>query len=100
MKIMEFVTVTVQNKNGTTGKTQPDGSKTWLDFWKNKKNEQTIKDCKVIGCTGKADNGGHVIKSGESGKEYILPICDSCNGRSSDEKFQAYTFDLVPVHDD
>lgn len=88
--------IDVKNKNGTADKTPPSGYSSWLDFWEKNKKQQASK-CEVLLCKGKADVGGHVIKSGEGGKEYILPICYACNNKPEDEIFKARETDLVPV---
>lgn len=88
--------IDVKNKKGTAGNTPPAGYTSWLDFWEKKK-EKKATTCEVRSCNGKADLGGHVIKSSEGGKEYILPMCYSCNNKPDGEVFQAWESDLVPV---
>lgn len=88
--------IKVKNKNGTADKNPPSGYKSWLDFWESKKGKKATI-CEAMSCSGKPDVGGHVIKSGEGGKEYILPICYSCNNKSDDTEYQAWDNDLVPV---
>jgi len=88
--------IEVKNKKGTADKTPPAGYSSWLDFWEKKKGKKTTT-CEVSGCNGNPDLGGHVIKSGEGSKEYILPICTSCNKKPDDEVFKAWDTDLVPV---
>lgn len=91
---MKFIDV--KNKNGTSGKTPPSGYSSWLDFWESKMGKKASK-CEVLLCKGDADVGGHVIKSGEGGKEHILPLCYSCNNKPDGEVFKAWESDLVPV---
>lgn len=88
--------IDVKNKNGTADKNPPTGYSSWLDFWEKKKSKKA-DICEVKNCNGNPDVGGHVIKSGESGKEYILPMCYSCNNRPDGEIFQAWEGDLVSV---
>lgn len=88
--------IEVKNKKGTSDKTPPKGYKSWIDFWEKKKGSKST-NCEVMLCSGKAEVGGHVIKSGEGAKEYILPICISCNNKSEDEIFKAWENDLVSV---
>ena len=88
--------INVKNKKGTADKTPPSGYTSWLDFWEKKKGK-TATTCEVQSCNGKPDVGGHVIKSGQGGKEYILPLCSSCNNKPEDEEFNAWESDLVPV---
>ena len=89
--------IKVRNKKGTSSKTPPSGYSSWLEYWEHKKGEKA-RGCKARGCNGSADVGGHVIKSGHGGKEYILPICNSCNALSEREEYTAWEGDLVPVH--
>jgi hypothetical protein len=50
-----------------------------------------------MSCNGSAHVGAHVIKSGKGSKEYILPLCYSCNNKPDGEIFKAWEADLVPV---
>jgi hypothetical protein len=86
----------VKNKKNTANKVPPSGYSSWLDFWEKKKTKKATV-CEVLLCKGKSDVGGHVIKAGEGSKEYILPMCYSCNNKSEDEVFQAWEGDLVSV---
>ena len=88
--------IKVKNKKGTASKTPPAGYSSWLDFWESKKGKKA-DGCEVYGCNGKADLGGHVIKSGEVSKEYILPMCYTCNNKPDYEEFEAWENDLVSV---
>ena len=88
--------IEVKNKKGTSSKTPPTGYRSWLDFWENKKGKNATQ-CEAMLCSGTPDVGGHVIKSGEGGKEYILPLCYSHNNMSESENYKAWESDLVPV---
>jgi len=88
--------IEVKNKKGTTKKAPPSGYSSWLEFWETKKGK-TATTCEVRLCNGDPDVGGHVIKSGKGSKEYILPMCYSCNNKPEDEVFKAWEGDLVPV---
>ena len=88
--------IDVRNKRGTADKVPPAGYVSWLDFWEKKKGRKA-NQCEVMFCKGPPDVGGHVIKSGEGNKEYILPMCHSCNNKPEDETFKAWKTDLVPV---
>jgi len=88
--------IDVKNKKGSADKDPPEGYSSWLDFWEEKKNKKATV-CEVKSCEGDPDVGGHVIKSGEGGKEYILPMCYECNNKPEDEIFEAWESDLVPV---
>ena len=89
--------IEVKNKKGTADNNPPAGYTSWLDFWEKKKGKKA-NTCEVHLCNGKPDLGGHVIKLGEGGKEYILPMCYSCNNKPDDEIFRAWENDLVPVN--
>ena len=86
----------VKNKKGTTDKLLPYKYSSWLDLWEQKKGKEA-SGCSVYECTGSSDLGGHVIKVGEGGKEYILPMCYSCNNKPEDELFRAFESNLVSV---
>ena len=88
--------IKVKNLKGTSGKTPPFDYTSWLDFWKKEKGI-TPKICEVYNCGGNPDLGGHVMKAGKTAKEYILPMCYSCNNKPDDEIFEAWEIDLVPV---
>lgn len=88
--------IDVKNKKGTANNTPPAGYSSWLDFWEKKKGKKATK-CEAMSCGGSADVGGHVIKSGEGGKEYILPLCYTCNNKPDNEVFKAWDNDLIPV---
>lgn len=88
--------IAVKNKKGTTEKKPPSNYSSWLVYWEEKKGEKAEK-CRVLKCGRKPDLGGHVIKVGEGGKEYILPMCNSCNNKPKDEIFKAWESDLVSV---
>ncbi len=88
--------IEVKNKKGTSSKTPPTGCTSWLDYWEKKKGKKATQ-CEAMSCSGEPDVGGHVIKSGEGGKEYILPLCYSHNNMSESETYIAWESDLVPV---
>jgi len=88
--------IEVKNKKNTADKVPPSGYSSWLDFWEKKKGKKATV-CEVRFCKGKPDVGGHVIKSGEGSKEYILPMCSSCNNKPEAEVFQAWESDLISV---
>lgn len=88
--------ITVKNKRGTADKTPPKGYSSWLDFWEKKK-DRTADTCRVFYCGGRAEVGGHVYIAGSGGKEYILPLCKSCNNKPDDESFLDIEDDLVAV---
>ena len=90
--------INVKNKKGTGGNRPPAGCTSWLDFWERKKGKKATT-CEAGFCTGTAEVGGHVIKAGQGGKEYILPICKGHNNRSETEAYEAWESDLVPVKD-
>ncbi len=88
--------VKVRNKKGTGRRVPPRGYRTWLEYWEKKKG-QKAKGCMAYGCNGPADVGGHVIRSGRGGKEYILPICRVHNNMPEYEEYTVWEAHLVPV---
>lgn len=66
-----------KNKNGTSDRSCYCG--TWKQHWINysKKNWPLI--CSVKGCSNSAEVGAHVYNTNISKKEYIVPMCKSCN---------------------
>ncbi|PCH67367.1 MAG: hypothetical protein COC06_11420 [Bacteroidales bacterium] len=88
--------IDVKNKKGTADRTPPSGYTSWLDFWEKKKSKKATT-CEAMQCNGKPDVGGHVIKAGEGGKEYILPLCYSHNNKSESDTFKVWESDLIPV---
>lgn len=91
--------ISVKNKKNTSNKTPPTGYTSWLDFWEKKK-EKEATVCERLGCTETKDLvGAHVIKSGVSSKEYILPLCkgSKCNHTSNEDEFDVWDNDLVSV---
>ncbi len=88
--------IEVKNKKNTSDKEPPAGYTSWVEFWEKKKGIKAV-NCEVKSCSGKAEVGGHVIKVGEGPKEYILPMCYTCNNKPDDEVFKAWESDLVSV---
>jgi len=88
--------IEVKNKIGTGGNNPPSGYSSWLEFWEEKRGKKA-NSCEAMACTGGPDVGGHVIRAGEGPKEYILPLCYSCNNKPENEIFRAWEGDLVPV---
>lgn len=91
---MEFIDV--KNKRNTSDKSPPAEYDCWLDFWEKKKSKKAGL-CEVLSCNNSAEVGGHVIKYGDGPKEYILPLCRSCNNKPDDEVFKAWEGDLISV---
>ena len=57
----------------------------WLQHWENNSGKKA-GDCSALGCSKKAEVGGHVQKKDASGDRwYIIPICKSCNGKLGQE---------------
>lgn len=90
--------IKIKNKKGTSDNKPPKGNTSWLEFWENQKGKKAII-CEIKGCPKLGDVGGHVIKSGSGGKEYILPLCSKHNNAADSEEFEAWDGDLVPVND-
>lgn len=77
----------VKNLNGTSDNAcTVCGS--WLKHWE-KKSGKKKDECGA--CTNKATVGAHVQKAdGKDNAWYIVPLCDACNKKSSDETFNVY----------
>ena len=67
------------NKNGTAERSCKCG--TWKNHWVNFANEKWPLTCSVNGCSTSPTLGAHVYHSNVQG-ERIVPMCNSCNGRS------------------
>ncbi len=89
--------IKIRNNSNTSEKGPSSGYISWLDFWENMKDKQATK-CEVNSCSGKSELGGHVIKEGTGGKEYILPMCYKCNNKPDGEAFEVWDENLVPVN--
>lgn len=83
----------VKNLNGT-GEKIPSGCSSWLEFWEEKTEKKAIT-CSNEACKGLAEVGGHVKYVGGTNKEYIVPICHSCNN-TKDLEFESW-YTPIPV---
>ncbi len=88
--------VDVRNNKETSSKALPSGYSSWLDYWEKKKGRKANM-CGVINCKGTPVEGGHVVEAGLRAKEYILPMCANCCGKSEQETFGAWKSDLEPL---
>ena len=78
---MDLPTDGWENKAGTSRRsTCKCGS--WKQHWINFSEEEWPDNCVVSGCYNSAEHGAHVINLAVSGKEYIIPACETCNNRS------------------
>lgn len=91
--------VKVKNLVGTGENTPPTGHKCWLDFWYSKNNDTATRlyggGCKNRDCNSRAVLGAHLKLEGETSKQYIVPLCDSCNKIT--QTFEVPRSELVPV---
>lgn len=69
-----------KNKVGTADRACTCG--TWKQHWLNYSGELWPSACSVQGCYTSPTLGAHVIHTDVTG-ERIVPMCSSCNGRSS-----------------
>lgn len=79
--------VKVKNLNGTSDKTPSCGCSSWIEHWMNNKPNLSVTKCRAC---GDSDTllGGHVkIMDCEDRREYIIPICSSCNNTKDKEFF-------------
>ena len=66
-----------KNKNGTSDRSCYCG--TWKQHWINYSGEEWPSRCSVRGCLNSAEVGAHIYNTDISKKEYIAPMCRSCN---------------------
>lgn len=86
----------VKNVNGSGRYSSPSGYTSWLDYWK-KQTGQNVFFCSKRTCSNTNLVGAHVQKAYSTDYNwYIVPICNSCNQKSSAEIFEV-TATLVPV---
>jgi len=85
--------IQVKKKTGTSSIRPPAGYPTWLNVWEERKGKNATT-CEIRGCYGKADLAVHVITA-DGDKEYILPMCYSCNDRLEDEIYEAWKIGLA-----
>ncbi len=59
----------------------------WMSHWMKYSKQSTISTCAKLGCTDKAEDGGHVIKCSPSPDKnwYIIPLCKKHNSSSFTE---------------
>lgn len=86
----------VHNLNGTSDNKCSCGS--WLQHYNNfVEIEATF--CSNLSCCNVAKVGGHVQKYKSSDKGwYIVPLCESCNKKSSDSVIDIGGTELVPAN--
>jgi len=89
--------VLVHNLNGTSDNLPPKGYSSWKEWWEEKKGRK-FSTCSRSGCATSAEVGAHVQKVYGGNAWYIVPLCRSCNGKSSTEKFEVRENDLQPVN--
>lgn len=86
--------VKVKNLNGTSDKTPSCGCNSWIDHWMRNSGSGVVVTCRAC---GNVDIllGGHVkIMDCEDRREYIIPICSSCNN-TKDKEFYVESGDLI-----
>lgn len=89
----------VKNLKGTSDNILPKDVKSWTEFWEKKKGYKLPK-CGVLGCNNSDTVGGHVKIVGLSAKQYIVPLCKTCNNVHNEEEFEVFDGYMVPVVDD
>jgi len=86
----------VKNVNGSGRYSSPKGYNSWLDYWKAKTGTNP-SFCSEKSCLNTDLVGAHVQKAYEFDNSwYIVPLCNSCNQKSSSEVFEVNET-LVPV---
>lgn len=85
----------VKNRNGTAELSCKCG--TWLKHWENFTKTKAIK-CSMVRCFNYQNLvGGHVIQClSDDRTTYIVPICNSCNQKSSEECYDVGDTVLAP----
>ena len=87
----------VKNINGTSKHNPPAGYSSWLEFWEDRTNLSNVS-CSSINCGSIADVGAHIIRTDVlSNNWYIIPLCISCNNKSSNEIIEICDNHLVSV---
>lgn len=88
--------IKVKNKNGTSDRT-PNGYSNWIEFWEAEKGMNHC-GCSNRNCDEMDDiKGAHVFIVNETSKEYIVPLCSSCNHPSNTSEFEVVKSFLVRV---
>lgn len=92
--------VRVKNINGTSkppyNNPRAKGYDSWEKFWKAKNEYDFPTYCQCEGCFKKAEVGAHVMRTSDSNKWYIVPLCYGCNNQ--DEPFNVDEDYLVEVN--
>lgn len=90
--------VVVKNLNGTADNKPPKGYGSWLEWWIAQTGKKSPY-CSCTDCLDPAEVGAHVKKvNSDDNRWYIVPLCKSCNGKSSDTTFTVKEADLVEVN--
>ncbi len=87
---------TVRNINGTSDR-KPDEFDSWKDFWESRTGK-SFDNCSCIGCSNKAEIGGHVQKESANSRDfwYIAPLCQNCNHKT--EPFSVVDYNLERIN--
>ena len=87
--------VDVKNKKGTSDRVLPAGCNSWLQYWE-KTVGKTAEECTAVGCSNKGHlHGSHVFIDGATAKEYIVPLCASCNLAEDGKVFSVLKENLI-----
>ena len=92
---MDYVKAKRKEKNPE--KQPPCGVGSWIKFWEMSA-KRSAHGCLTLGCYNFANVGGLMIIAGDEPKEYILPICYSCNNALDDQVFIVAKDDLIQVN--
>jgi|SRR5690554_373702 len=95
---MNSDTVFVKNKSGTSACMPPLSYSSWLDFWEAEKGFELPK-CGSNDCDNDDDlQGAHVFVVGSTSKEYIIPLCSTCNSPHNKEEIKVFKQFLVEAN--
>ena len=73
--------IKVKKLTRTADDAPPEGCSDWLDFWKRKNPFYSPSSCSNRNCTSSQSDllGTRVKVPGESDRQYVVPLCASCN---------------------
>ena len=92
--------VDLKNVGGSSKHETTPSGQTWKEHWERAKRVSFPSKC-VCCNNGRAEVGGHVYVDGRGQKQYIVPMCRTCNGKPAGSFFFGVEDKwLVPVNDD
>ena len=91
--------ITVKHMENTT-QYSPRNYKTWKEYWEGKSGQHFPTSVGVCACCGKITIpkdfvGAHIEEVENHKKQYIYPLCNSCNDRYGEGKEESPEFDVI-----